>query len=198
MLELQLPQPMPHAVPSHAFDFFPPHPSTSKQEQHILPLPRSYSGTGGPGHTSSIVGRQALTYSSSPLTPPSDMYNSNGAYLASRQYGPKRSEFGSSRELYANGVAPSAYRGPTDSAYQSLIQNGSRPATRPSSPKSHSSGADSTHDPNHRRKSSITSIAVNLRIPSTIKTPQSSMPQLAAEVCTTTAWTSVFADQMHR
>ncbi|OCK85667.1 hypothetical protein K432DRAFT_413154 [Lepidopterella palustris CBS 459.81] len=165
MLELQLPQPMPHAVGSErSFDFRNPRPS-SKHEQARLPLPRPNS-------------RPDLFYTPSvtrgPLTPQTDMAGSTVGPASLYQYnnrGPSRALSGPvPPHLQANG-----------SSYQAPSQMGSRHTGAPPSPTPQRASS-SVQGSVHRRKISNNAIAPNLKTPTTIITPQEGLPQLAAEV----------------
>jgi hypothetical protein len=154
MLELQLPRPMPHALPREPpFDLYA---SASRSMSKLdpptmqLPIPRM----------SNVADFDPLrTSQRAPLTPPDlpgsavrvvSLPPNQGAGL---QYGYQLPAIGNSRSVAAPG-SPSPQR-----QYPQPAQ-------------------DVTQTP--RKKWSI---SPNLRIPTTISTPQEGLPQLAAEVC---------------
>jgi hypothetical protein len=152
MLELQLPRPMPHALPREPpFDLYASASrSMSKLDSTMqLPIPRMSNGTDfDPLRTSQRA----------PLTPPHlpgsavrvvSLPPNQGAGL---QYGYQLPAIGNSRSVAAP-MSPSPQR-----QHQQPAQ-------------------DVTQTP--RKKWSI---SPNLRIPTTISTPQEGLPQLAAEV----------------
>lgn len=154
MLELQLPHPMPHALPrAPSFDLYttagrpPPKRDTVMQ----LPYPRAPAG-----HQASLP---STTHNRAPLTPP-DLTGSAVRMVslpptqgAGHQYGYQLPAIGNSRSA-------TAARSPSPQ------QQAQQPPQ------------DMVHTP--RKKWSI---SPNLRIPPTIHTPQEGLPQLAAEVC---------------
>ena len=179
MLELQLPQPMPHAVSSERpFNYF-PHPPTSKHEQTRLPLPKP-SSRADPIFAASGPRR--------PLTPPTDMPSSAVGPISLYQHGTRRGEVAPSSRGH-NGTATS-YSNMNGPNYQVPSQVGSRSIVAPPSPSS-SRAQGSSQESAHRRKTSNNTIAPNLKTPATILTPQEGLPQLAAEVC---HLGSIFAD----
>jgi hypothetical protein len=153
MLELQLPRPMPHALPREPpFDFYATSSrSMSKLDSTMqLPMPRMSNG-----HYEHDPMR---TVQRAPLTPP-DLLGSAVRVVslpssqgAGHQYGYQLPAIGNSRSV----AAP---RSPSPQ----------RPVQQPPQ--------EVTQTP--RKKWSI---SPNLRIPSTISTPQEGLPQLAAEV----------------
>lgn len=169
MLELQLPQPMPHAISSERpFNYF-PHPPTSKHEQTRLPLPKPNSRA-DPIFAASGPRR--------PLTPPTDMPGSAVGSVSLYQYGTRRGEVAPSSRGH-NGTATS-YSNMNGPNYQVPSQVGSRPIIAPSPSSSRAQG--SSQESAHRRKTSNNIIAPNLKTPATILTPQEGLPQLAAEI----------------
>jgi hypothetical protein len=152
MLELQLPHPMPHALPREPpFDFYT---SASRSVTKLdstmqLPMPRMASGHELDPTWSSQRG---------PLTPPNlpgsavrvvPLSSNQGA---GHQYGYQLPAIGNSRSVAA----------PRSPSPQRQVQQPSQEVTQ-----------------TPRKKWSI---SPNLRIPSTISTPQEGLPQLAAEV----------------
>lgn len=167
MLQLQRPQPMPHAVPLHPTSHPSAiHPKLAYQQQQDT--------------------RQARPSLGSLVTPPAEMTSIHGAHNG----------------LVQNGSRPAAQR-PGDAApldrrhlhhpadVNALMANGARPplpapsqhtygqGSRPSSPIKMAPSFDEYASSG---RSSNNAVALSLQIPSTIKTPQASMPQLAAEV----------------
>ena len=153
MLELQLPRPMPHALPREPpFDFY-TSTSTSRPMSKFdatmqLPMPRMSSG-----HELDAL----RTAPRAPLTPP-DLLGSAVRVVslppnqgAGHQYGYQLPAIGNSR--------PVALRSPSP---QRQLQQPPQEVTQ-----------------TPRKKFSI---SPNLRVPSTISTPQEGLPQLAAEV----------------
>lgn len=147
MLELQLPRPMPHALPREPpFDFYAPSSrSMSKLDSTMqLPMPRMASGH---DHVQRA-----------PLTPP-DLPGSAVRVVslppnqgAGHQYGYQLPAIGNSRSMAAPRSPSPQHQ--AQQPPQEVIQT-------------------------PRKKWSI---SPNLRIPSTISTPQEGLPQLAAEV----------------
>lgn len=163
MLGLQLPNLMPHAVPrDRSLDFYSSHPmpKLDSQRQMQLPVPRITNG-----HELDAL-RAA---SRLPLTPPTDLPGSAVRVVAfqptegaSRQYGYQLPAIGNSRTLSNPQMSPSpAQRQPL-------------PPTQPD--------AMSAQQQQNQQQRKKWSISPNLRVPSTIKTPQEGLPQLAAEV----------------
>ncbi|KAK8241605.1 hypothetical protein HDK77DRAFT_260364 [Phyllosticta capitalensis] len=167
MLQLQRPQPMPHAVPLHPTSHPSAiHPKLAYQQQQDT--------------------RQARPSLGSLVTPPAEMTSIHGAHNG----------------LVQNGSRPAAQR-PGDAApldrrhlhhpadVNALMANGARPplpapsqhtygqGSRPSSPIKMAPSFDEYASSG---RSSNNAVALSLQIPSTIKTPQASMPQLAAEI----------------
>jgi hypothetical protein len=152
MLELQLPYPMPHALPREPpFDFYTSASrSVSKLDPTMqLPMPRMSNG-----HELDPL----RTAQRPPLTPP-DLPGSAVRVVslppnqgAGHQYGYQLPAIGNSRTVAA----------PTSPSSQRQLQQPPQEITQ-----------------TPRKKWSI---SPNLRIPSTISTPQEGLPQLAAEV----------------
>ncbi|ORY14404.1 hypothetical protein BCR34DRAFT_623339 [Clohesyomyces aquaticus] len=157
MLELQLPHPMPHAIPREpSLDFYSPsryskldHP----QRQMQLPVPRI---TPGPE-------LNALRNSPRPLlTPPNEVPGSAVRVISLPPNNGTGHEYG--------------YRLPA-------IGNSRTSSTQPSpTPQKQPAPSSSSQDMSHQHQRKKWSISPNLRIPSTIQTPQEGLPQLAAEV----------------
>jgi hypothetical protein len=153
MLELQLPRPMPHALPREPpFDFYATSSrSMSKLDSTMqLPMPRMSNG-----HYEHDPMR---TVQRAPLTPP-DLLGSAVRVVslpssqgAGHQYGYQLPAIGNSRSVAA----------PRSPSPQRQVQQPPQEVTQ-----------------TPRKKWSI---SPNLRIPSTISTPQEGLPQLAAEV----------------
>lgn len=152
MLELQLPHPMPHALPREPpFDFYA---SAARQPSKLestmqLPMPRMSNA-----HEFDPL-RAAQR---APLTPP-DLPGSAVRVVS----------------LPSNQGAGHQY------GYQLPAIGNSRSATAPRSPSPQRQLQQPAHDitSTPRKKWSI---SPNLRIPPTINTPQEGLPQLAAEV----------------
>ncbi|KAF2759002.1 hypothetical protein EJ05DRAFT_329080 [Pseudovirgaria hyperparasitica] len=157
---------MPHAVGRTPFDTLS---HRSKQDQILLPLPKSSSIP--PFSQSTAYSRPPLT--TAPPTPPTDMNFHNTSLLPS--YAPPNAHTHSDAN-WGNG------RG----MEEVISQAGMGPGTcsfRPVQEVSNSSSSQYVASgKNHSRKSSNNEIAPSLQIPDTIKTPQSGMPQLAAEI----------------
>ncbi|KAF2123169.1 hypothetical protein BDV96DRAFT_481972 [Lophiotrema nucula] len=154
MLELQLPQPMPHAIARESsLDFYSPSRPLSKYEpprQMQLPIPRIANG-----HDLSAL-RSAPR---PPLTPPTDIIPGSAVRVVS---------------------LPSSEGAGHEFGYQLPAIGNSRTTTAQTSPVTQrQSQAFSQDMSQHRKKSSI---SPNLRIPSSINTPQEGLPQLAAEI----------------
>jgi hypothetical protein len=166
MLDLQLPNPMPHAVASdRPFDLYSHSHASSKLDHSRPPLPKPMS-------------RADLLYHSSvsraPPTPPVDMPSSTLGPVSLYQHGSMASDIRSNR------LAPQ-YQPPNHAAYQLPTFNTSRAATAPASPMA--PRVPESSQSAHRRKFSNNTIAPNLKTPPSILTPQEGLPQLAAEVC---------------
>lgn len=153
MLELQLPRPMPHALPREPlFDFYA---SASRSIPKLdatmqLPYPRITNGRDLD---------PLRTTPSAPLTPPEipgsavRVVSLPSHQGAGHQYGYQLPAIGNSRSVTAAQRSPSPAR------------------QQPQPPQ------EVTQTPRKRY-----SISPNLRIPSSINTPQEGLPQLAAEV----------------
>ncbi|KAF2503191.1 hypothetical protein BU16DRAFT_32375 [Lophium mytilinum] len=166
MLELQLPNPMPHAVGSdRPFDSYS---HSSKLEHSRPPLPRPISRADLLYHTS---------VSRAPPTPPTDMSSSALGPVSVYRHSSMGPDFGSNRQMNASA---SQYSVPANSTYQLPTYNTSRAAAAPSSPIVQ--GAPASSQSVHRRKISNNTIAPNLKTPPTISTPQEGLPQVAAEI----------------
>ncbi|KAF2728032.1 hypothetical protein EJ04DRAFT_120213 [Polyplosphaeria fusca] len=155
MLELQLPQPMPHALPREgALDLYSrPLSRFDPSRQMQLPVPRVN------GHELHVLRHAPRP----PLTPPTDVPGSAVRVVslppgegAGHEYGYQLPAIGNSRTL-------TAHSSPTPQRQQQQQQP-------PIAAQEMSQ---------HRKKSSI---SPNLRIPSSIHTPQEGLPQLAAEI----------------
>ena len=156
MLELQLPRPMPHALPREPpFDLYASasasRPASKLDSTMQLPMPRMSNA-----HDFDLL----RTTQRAPLTPP-DLPGSAVRVVslppnqgAGHQYGYQLPAIGNSRSVAA----------PRSPSPQRQLQQPSQ---------------DMTQTP--RKKWSI---SPNLRIPSSISTPQEGLPQLAAEVST--------------
>ncbi|KAJ4351371.1 uncharacterized protein N0V89_006711 [Didymosphaeria variabile] len=156
MLELQLPNPMPHALPrERPFDFYAPSRSSLKMDatrQMQLPMPQFN------GH----LGLDALrsTQRAQPLTPSSDFPGSAVRVVSlpstegtGREYGYQLPAIGNSRTATSQSPTRQAQQSVQSMAPQQPVQNVAQ------------------------RK-----ISANLRVPASISTPQEGLPQLAAEV----------------
>lgn len=159
MLELQLPNLMPHAVPRDrsSLDFYSssshPIPKLESHRQMQLPVPRIS------GHELDALRAPPRL----PLTPPTDIPGSAVRVVAfqpsegaSRQYGLQLPAIGNSRALTTTHTSPT-----------------------PSQRQPHPPSQPDDMAQQQRKKWSI---SPNLRVPPTIKTPQEGLPQLAAEI----------------
>jgi hypothetical protein len=158
MLELQLPHPMPHAVPRDSpFDFYTPSRSLPKMDatrQMQLPMPQPVM----PHH-----GMDSLrTTRRPPLTPPSDSIGSTGGAVVYPPSGGRGYEVGYQLPAIGNSRTVSGRTSPIPQR---------QPPPQAQQP---------AQDMSQQRKK--WTISPNLRIPSTISTPQEGLPQLAAEV----------------
>jgi hypothetical protein len=155
MLELQLPHPMPHAVPRDSpFDFYSPSRPVSKMDaarQMQLPMPHIPSGQG----------LDTLRTARRPLTPPSDSLGSAVRVVSLPPSGGAGHEFGYQLPAIGNSRTASARTSPSPQR---------QPAPQAQQP---------AQDMSQRKKWTI---SPNLRIPESISTPQEGLPQLAAEV----------------
>ncbi|KAF2643917.1 hypothetical protein P280DRAFT_220817 [Massarina eburnea CBS 473.64] len=160
MLELQLPpHTMPHAVlREHPFDFYPTPRSSTNQARNMLPqLPQL---------PQLPVPRVSHSYDTAPrrqITPPSEIPGSAVRVVslpptegAGQQYGYQLPAIGNSRTA-------TTHTSPTGAQNAQSQQNSQSQGPSPSQQKKWS-------------------ISPNLQIPSSIKTPQEGLPQLAAEV----------------
>lgn len=152
MLELQLPHPMPHALPRAPLDLYTPLARNSMKLDGAMQLPYPKMASGRDLDPMRTASRAA------PLTPP-DLPGSAVRVVslpptqgAGHQYG-----------------------------YQLPAIGNSRSATAPRSPSPHRQSQQPAQDvvQTPRKKWSI---SPNLRVPSTINTPQEGLPQLAAEI----------------
>ncbi|CAI6332242.1 unnamed protein product [Periconia digitata] len=157
MLELQLPNPMPHAVSrEHPFDFYPPSSSSSRPTYKLdstrtmnfpqLPVPRLPQGYEVESSRSNTR-RQ--------LTPPSEIPGSAVRLVSLPPTDGAGQQFG----------------------YQLPAIGNSRAATAQISPE-----AQPPQQSQDARQQKKWSISPNLRVPPSISTPQEGLPQLAAEV----------------
>jgi len=155
MLELQLPHPMPHAVPRDSpFDFYAPsRPIPKVDAARQMQLPLPHMPN---GH-----GLDALRTSRRPLTPPSDTMGSAVRVVSLPPSGGAGHEFGYQLPAIGNSRTATAHTSPTPQ--HQLPPQAQQPA----------------QDMSQRKKWTI---SPNLRIPSSISTPQEGLPQLAAEV----------------
>lgn len=128
-----------------------------------------------------------------PVTPPVDMTSvqrgHNALTQAGNSYAIQRTGDAAfvNKQQHAHQV-PEANNTMTTS-HRPAYQNGSQqPIYRPQSPPMHTSstnnGSNPSEDYRHARRASNHAIAPSLQIPTSIITPQTSMPQLAAEVNT--------------
>lgn len=152
MLELQLPRPMPHALPREpSFDFYPSASRIPKLDTAMqLPYPRA-ANTHEQLEALRAVPRAPLTPTEMPGSAVR-VVSLPAAQGAGQQYGYQLPAIGNSRSVTAQ-TSPSPQR------------------QQPQSTQ------DVTQTPRKRY-----SISPNLRVPSTINTPQEGLPQLAAEV----------------
>jgi hypothetical protein len=152
MLELQLPRPMPHALPREpAFDFYT---STARPIYKFdanmqLPMPRMASG-----HEHQPM----RTASRAPLTPPD--FPGSAVRMVS---------------------LPPVQGDAHQYGYQLPAIGHSRHAAAPRSPSPQRQSQQPLSEVSQTPKKKW-NISPNLRIPSTISTPQEGLPQLAAEV----------------
>jgi hypothetical protein len=158
MLELQLPHPMPHAVPREPFFDIYSSARPLKLEaapQMQLPVPQVPTSHGYDN---------LRTAPRPPLTPPSDVLGSavrvvslppSGGVV--HEYGYQLPAIGNSRTAVTARANPEPQQQPPQQVQQQ----------------------QSVQDNTQRRRCTI---SPNLRIPSSIKTPQEGLPQLAAEV----------------
>ncbi|KAF2865429.1 hypothetical protein BDV95DRAFT_632291 [Massariosphaeria phaeospora] len=152
MLELQLPHPMPHAVPrDRPYDFYSPARPAPKVDAYQMQLPVPRPTTGHDRHSRQSAPRP-------PLTPPSDVPGSAVRVVSLPPNEGAGYDYGYQLPAIGNSRTVSAQPSPTPQRQQSM-------------------SADMTQQ--QRKKWSI---SPNLRIPSTISTPQEGLPQLAAEV----------------
>ncbi|KAL6703939.1 hypothetical protein ACN47E_008975 [Coniothyrium glycines] len=152
MLELQLPHPMPHALPREPpFDFYSSvsRPSSKLDSTMQLPYPRI---------TATHELDPLRTASRTPLTPPGLPGSAVRVVSLSTNQGSGH-QYGYQLPAIGNSRSATAQRSPSPQRQQ----------TQPVQEVA----------PTPRKKWSI---SPNLRIPTTIRTPQESLPQLAAEV----------------
>ncbi|KAI8943059.1 hypothetical protein NX059_001095 [Plenodomus lindquistii] len=151
MLELQLPPPMPHALPRAPLDLYAPlgHNHMKLDGPMQLPYPRI---------TNSHDLDPMRTASRTPLTPP-DLPGSAVRVVS----------------------LPSTQGAGHQYGYQLPAIGNSRSATAPRSPSPHRQIQQPSQEVAQTPKKKW-SISPNLRIPSTISTPQEGLPQLAAEI----------------
>jgi hypothetical protein len=151
---LQLPHPMPHAIPrERSLDFYSPSRSSQKFDtaRHMrLPMPIIT-----PGHELDVLRGAPRP----PLTPPSEMPSSSVRVVSLPPHEGAGHEYG----------------------YQLPAIGNSRTVTSQTSPTAQRHSYASSHDVSHQQRKKWT-ISPNLRIPSTISAPQEGLPQLAAEV----------------
>ncbi|KAF1962188.1 hypothetical protein CC80DRAFT_156428 [Byssothecium circinans] len=164
MLELQLPHPMPHAVPrEHPFNFYAPSRSShSSHTSHKLDAARTMQL---PQLPQLPVPRVSHGYEPEPLRT-----------VSRRQLTPPSEIPGSAVRVVS--LPPSEGAG-QQYGYQLPAIGNSRTATAQPSPKSQPQQQSQSQEVRQQRKWSI---SPNLQIPSTISTPQEGLPQLAAEV----------------
>lgn len=152
MLELQLPQPMPHALPREgALDFYSSRPLSKFEpsRQMQLPVPRVN------GHELNALRHAPRP----PLTPPTDVPGSAVRVVSLPPGEGAGHEYGYQLPAIGNSRTATARSSPTAQRTQHMSTN--------------------SQDMAQRKKSSI---SPNLRIPPSISTPQEGLPQLAAEI----------------
>lgn len=163
MLELQLPHPMPHAVPrDRPFDFYAPSRSLSKMDatrQMQLPMPQ-FNGHHG-------LDTLRTAQKPQPLTPSSDFPGSAVRVVSLPPTEGTGPEYGYQLPAIGNSRTVTPASPPTQRRAQQPVQN-----MAPQQPVQTVA----------QRK-----ISANLRVPSTISTPQEGLPQLAAEVSVSVA-----------
>lgn len=165
MLELQQRQ-MPHAVQLWTPSKYSPNRQYLHQN-HTAPvgtLPQQKSNFLPAPVPSANYHKQTRSHQARPPTPPQEMSILHGAPVPQPGYGSALSSLPNGSSMSTN---------------TSLLQSSSRSASRQASPTQRRPSADGQK---HQRKTSNNDIAPSLRIPSTIQTPQTGMPQLAAEV----------------
>lgn len=184
MIELQRPPPhsMPHAVASRSsLNSF--HPGFCKFEPLLPPLSSLNSSASG-----NLFGtqQQSIFNYPRPLTPPGGMSAPHGGLDVTQYngYGSQRGgEMLSGQRRQDHAGNSLAYSNNRTGNYQAGGQYGGQTYGAPASPKTQRQPVQSA-EPVSRRKTATGAVAPSLQIPSSIQTPQGSMPQLAAEVCT--------------
>lgn len=165
MLQLR-PPPMPHAV------FARP----SLQLPHQLPDSRLSSSYLGQPVVSSTSSKATDRYFQRDITPPADM---NMGIQFGRASGSQH-HLVAQRDGRAYGTRPHSQLYPSSNPPVSQQSSG-RPYSALPSPTSQRSSKPT--ESTEKSKNSDGQVAPSLRIPDTIHTPQSGLPQLAAEVC---------------
>lgn len=181
MLELQLPQPMPHAVP---FDRPSGSLSSSSPKQNRPSFQHSQVDSQAT-LLSSLASQQTWpSYYSGALTPPLEMNGTHGGYGTLQRSG-QDVQRGTDRMYgqrpYGQVAQPLPYPNFNQPAHDGTTHYGSKHTNVCRSPISARSTLPAPA-PLEKGRGSISSVAPSLRIPDTISTPQTSLPQLAAEV----------------
>lgn len=154
MLELQLPRPMPHAIPrEHSFTFYAPGPQPSSKLDTTMQLPY-------PRMANAYDHDPLRTASRAPLTPP-DLPGSALRVVSLPSNQGSGNQYGYQLPAIGNSRSAAAPRSPSPQRQQQQQQQAHETSQTP------------------KKKWSI---SPNLRIPPTINTPQEGLPQLAAEV----------------
>ncbi|PSN65740.1 hypothetical protein BS50DRAFT_574266 [Corynespora cassiicola Philippines] len=171
MLELQLPQPMPHALPrDRSLDFYSPSRPVSKMDvarQMQLPMPRISNG-----HELDSLRAAPRP----PLTPPTDMPGSAVRVVSLPSDAGAGHEYGYQLPAIGNSRTATARTSPTPQP-----QRQTQPQQQPQ-PQQQQQQQQQQQDMSRQQQWKKSTISPNLRIPSTISTPQEGLPQLAAEV----------------
>ncbi|KAF2014766.1 hypothetical protein BU24DRAFT_221109 [Aaosphaeria arxii CBS 175.79] len=157
MLELQLPNPMPHAFPrERPYDLYTPSHPISKfdpQRQMQLPIPRITSGNELDALRSAPL---------PPLTPPTDVPGSAVRLVSLPPSGGAGQHYGFQLPAIGNSRVASTQGSPSSRSMQNRT-------------------VKETQDMGTQQRKRW-SIAPNLRVPDSINTPQEGLPQLAAEI----------------
>lgn len=175
MLETQGPPLMPHAVPfDRPVDVFTP------QTYQRITNPQLQSGLFSRALPTSTSTRPNLPTFTRQLTPPSDMnVGINHGRMTAQHSGPHLSKDASGYgQQYGQPPQPHHYSNSSFPKQTPSYLNGA--AKSFPSPKSHRSAT--TQESKEASRAAENNVAPSLRVPDTVRTPQSGIAQLAAEV----------------
>ena len=180
MLALQLPSSMPHAVPSRQPVTTLPPLACQKLDESISSNSYPRSGSVAKPYLPTL-GRNTAAWQAGSLTPPGEMirpYDRQGAAQLNGDGVQGATDMVARLAGYAGPALP--YPAPQNTHYSGSQPSGQR--TNPSYQSPTAMAASATASAPSAPPTIPKAVAPSLRIPHTIAVPQTSMPQLAAEV----------------